>query len=48
MVANFHICDALANGFNDTTSFVSADDRECAFWVFPGEGICIRVTDLIV
>lgn len=37
MVAGLHVCDALANGFDDTSSFVSKDDGKSSLRIFPRE-----------
>ena len=46
MVARLHICDALTDGLNDTSTLVSEDDGESTLRVLSGQcvGICVADT----
>jgi len=44
MVTRLNIRDAFANRLNDTSAFVSQDDRKGTLWVFPAQSVCIYTT----
>ena len=48
VISNFNICDALANRFNNSSSFVSTDHRERTLGVFSRERVRIGMTDLVI
>ena len=45
MVADFDICDALADALNDTTSLVAENDRESAFRILAGKRVGVLAGD---
>jgi hypothetical protein len=45
MVPRLDICYALANTLNDTSTLVAEDYGKGAFRIFPGECICIGMTN---
>jgi hypothetical protein len=47
VVSNFDIRHSLTYGFDNSSSFVSADYRESAFGVFPRKSVSVRVTYLM-
>jgi hypothetical protein len=49
VVAGLHVCDALTNGLNDTSTLVSKNDRESTLGVLAREcvGICVADTGVV-
>jgi hypothetical protein len=49
VVARLHICDALTDGLNDTSTLVSEDDGESTLRVLSGQcvGICVADTGVV-
>ena len=48
MGANLYTGDSFTDRFNDTSTFVSQNDREGTLWVYTRQGVSVSVTDTSV
>ena len=46
VVADFNVCYAFSNRFDNSTTFVPTNDRKRTLWILTGKGICIGMTYL--